>query len=99
MAGAEATGVGRLQPASAKIRQPKAASSLVRGRGGIEVRSIGGIVGDDDFALAVIGDSGFAGDQVVRNDGAADAFPEIDLGFVLTELAAAYEDSATGGLE
>ena len=54
---------------------------------------------DADGALAAVRDAGFAGDDVIGDNGAADGFAKLDLRFVLAEFAAADQNRAALNLE
>ena len=61
--------------------------------------SFTGTACDADGALAVVRDAGFAGDDVIGDNGAADGFTELDLRFVLAEFTATNQNRSALDLE
>ena len=57
------------------------------------------VVANDDVARGLVDDSIFSANKVFGDNGAFDVGAEADLGFVLLEIAAAYEHCAASGVD
>src|SRR5438045_3536177 len=66
---------------------------------GLSLPRIANVIVDHHRSLAAIVDTGFAGQDIVRDNGATNAFAQFDLGFVFAKLAPADNHAAALDLQ